>query len=233
MPGLLFLLTAFGCSTLPDTTSDAFDALSPRPSVDSAVPAPLGFGNRSSSTSTDNNAHRGSSVSGATDDAIKALEDALAIPEEEADVATLSIKDEALASNEDVSAKDAMTKVDSSSASTAVVDDKSSFVAPSTAPTEKDEAAQSAPAKDSNPGEPADHETEDNDNTPKASMDISREKGFDATSSNNNDQECDKVKEEEDSDKKGKETSATTTGDEQQAATTVEGDENPTVAPAS
>ncbi|GME26935.1 Amino acid/polyamine transporter I [Neofusicoccum parvum] len=232
-------------STLPDKTIDALDALSPRPSVDSAMPAPLGLANKTSPTtgqppagSTEHKSHRGSSLSEGTDDAIKALEEALAIPEEkEADVSSLSIRDEAIMSTEDLSAKEGITKVDSSSASTAVVDDKSSVVAPSTAPTEKDdnEAAPPVPTKDSDPSEPeaTTPTLEPRDtNTPKASMDVSREKGLDATSFNNNDNlEGDNDKEGKDTEKKGKETTATTTG-EQQATTTVAGDESAT-APAS
>lgn len=209
------------------------------------MPAPLGLANKTSPTSgqppagsTEHKSHRGSSLSEGTDDAIKALEEALAIPEEkEADVSSLSIRDEAIISTEDLSAKEGITKVDSSSASTAVVDDKSSVVAPSTAPTEKDdnEAAPPVPTKDSDPSEPeaTTPTLEPRDtNTPKASMDVSREKGLDATSFNNNDNlEGDNDKEGKDTEKKGKETTATTTG-EQQATTTVAGDESAT-APAS
>ncbi|KAL1636130.1 hypothetical protein SLS58_009979 [Diplodia intermedia] len=228
-------------TTLPDKTNESLDAFSPRPSVDSAVPAPLGLGNKSPSPTgqtfagnTEHAAHRGSTMSAATDDAIKALEDALAIPEDqEADISSLSIKEEAIVSNEDVSGRDNagskedITKVDSSSATTAVVDDRSSIDAPSTAPTEKEEqqeAQPSVPAKDdANPPEatPANLAPPD-DNTPRASTDEIREKGIDLSYDNNLE-----GKEEEDTEKKGKETTATPTG-EQQATATVAGDESVT-----
>ncbi|EKG11959.1 Glutaredoxin, partial [Macrophomina phaseolina MS6] len=213
--------------TLPDKTIGSLDALSPRPSVDSAMPAPLGLANKSSPTgqplagSTEHASHRGSSMSGATDDAIKALEEALAIPEEmEADVATLStlsIKEDAVASTEDLSTRDVakddtastnegITKVDSSTASTAVVDDKSSVVAPSTAPTEKEEneAAPSLLVKDNDAREREATPTlaPQDTNTPKVSTDISREKGFDAPAFDNSNHEGDNFKEEQDTEKK-------------------------------
>ncbi|OJD33842.1 neurofilament protein h form h2 protein [Diplodia corticola] len=230
-------------STLPDKTSESqsLDAFSPRPSVDSAVPAPLGLGSKSPSPTgqtfagnTEHASHRGSTMSAATDDAIKALEEALAIPEgDEVDVSSLSLKEEPAAADEGASVKDHagskedITKVDSSSATTAVVDDRSSVAAPSTAPTEKEEqeAHASAPAKDNDASAPeASHANlaPQDDDTPKASTDEIREKGIDPSFDNTRE-----VKEEEDTEKKGKETTATTTG-EQQATTTVAGDEDVT-----
>ncbi|KAF4537102.1 Glutaredoxin domain-containing protein [Lasiodiplodia theobromae] len=223
-------------STLPDKSNDSLDAFSPRPSVDSAMPRPLGLGGpktpsptgQTFASNTGPTTNRQSTMTVATNDAIKALEEALAIPEDqEIDLSSLSLQEDDSVLNEDVPAKDNagskedMTKVDSISASTAVVDDKSSFVAPST------------PTKDNDAREPEATPTNlapQDDNTPRVSSDVVREKGFDAPSFNNN-QEGDNVKEEEDTEKKGKETTAPTTG-EQQATTTVAGDENVT-APAS